>query len=175
MPSLLNVIISRQLSGSGCGRLLLSDGVTSADLSVKGMQGVFAAVSIDARSARKGVPAVGDAASAAKNLDEYQFLICSLAPSLPDSDPSKLQLQKYRVAIIAAFAKLVPLLQNIQADGLAEWGRHARALLQETSDAYVKAKSNVKMQVISHKDALEYFGVPEGQIDAALGAFYGYT
>ena len=58
---------------------------------------------------QKVLPAIGDVASAAKNLDEYQFLICSLVPSLPDSNPSKMELQKYRVAIIAAFAKLVPL------------------------------------------------------------------
>ena len=107
---MLNSIISLQLSSSSCSKLLSGDGITTSDLTIKGVHGIFGPVSIDARSAKKGVPAIGDVASAAKNLDEYQFLICSMVPSLPDSNPSKMELQKYRVAIIAAFAKLVPLL-----------------------------------------------------------------
>jgi hypothetical protein len=136
--------------------------------------GIFGAASIDARSARKSVSAIGDVASAAKNLDEYQFLICSLVPSLPDSHPSKMELQKYRVAIIAAFAKLVPLLllKSMQQDDFVQW---SKAILEETSDTYLKANSNSKMQIASHKDAFEYFGVPEERIQAALRAFYDYN
>jgi hypothetical protein len=103
---LLNSIISLQLSSSSCSKLLSGDGITTSDLTIKGVHGIFGPVSIDARSAKKGVPAIGDVASAAKNLDEYQFLICSMVPSLPDSNPSKMELQKYRVAIIAAFANM---------------------------------------------------------------------
>jgi hypothetical protein len=142
-------------------------------LSIKGIQGIFEAASVDVRAARKSVPAVGQAASIAKNLDEYQFLICSLVRSLPDSDPSKMQLQKYRVAIIAAFARLASNLKEISPDELAQWNRHARSLLEETSEAYVKAKSNAKLQVTSHRETFEYFGVPEDRIGAALRAFYG--
>jgi hypothetical protein len=83
---LLNSIISHQLSTSSCNKLLSGDGITTSDLTIKGVHGLFGPVSIDARSARKSVPAIGDVASAAKNLDEYQFLICSLVPSLPDKD-----------------------------------------------------------------------------------------
>lgn len=169
----LNAMISRLLAGPGCRRLLAGDGITTAELSIKGMQGMFEAISVDARSARKSVPEVGQAASVAKNLDEYQFLICSLAPSLPDSDPSKLHLQKYRVGIAAAFAMLASLLKETSPEGLAQWNRHARSLLEETSEAYVKAKSNAKLQVAGHKEAFEFFGVPEEKIDAALAAFYG--
>ncbi len=176
MPSLLNSIISRQLSSSSCSKLLLGDGITSFDLTIKGVSGLFGAVSIDVRSTRKIVPAIGDVASAAKNLDEYQFLICSLVPSLPDSNPSKIELQKYRVAIIAAFAKLVPLLisKDIRQEDLVQWSKHAKALVEETSDAYLKANSNSKMQVALHEDAFEYFEVPVDRVQAALRAFYDY-
>jgi hypothetical protein len=171
---LLNSIISHQLGGSSCSKLLSGDGITTSDLTIKGVQGIFGAVSIDARSARKSVPAIGDVASAAKNLDEYQFLICSLVPSLPDSSLSKMELQKYRVAIIAAFTKLVPLLKSTQQDDLVRWSRHAKALLEETSDAYFKAKSNSNLQIASHNEAFVYFEVPEEKIQAALRAFYDY-
>lgn len=170
---LLNAIISRQLSGSACARLLAGDGVTTPDLSVKGARGIYEPASVDVRSAKKTAPSIGEAASVAKNLDEYQFLICSLVPSLPDSNPAKMELQKRRVAIVAAFAKLVPLLQK-QGD-LSEWNVHAKKLLEETSEAYVKAKSNAKLEVTRHKDAYEFFDVPEDRLDAALRAAYGQT
>jgi hypothetical protein len=169
----LNLIISRVLASSGCNRLLASDGITTPELSIKGMQGILEAASVDARAAGKSVPEVGQAASIAKNLDEYQFLICSLIPSLPDSDPSKLVLQKYRVAIVAAFAQLAANLIKIRRDDLAQWNRHARSLLEETSEAYLKAKSNAKLQVASHREMFEFFGMPEDTIDVVLRAFYG--
>ena len=176
MPSLLNSIISRQLSSSGCSKLLSGDGITTFDLTIKGVHGLFGPVSIDVRSTRKIVPAIGDVASAAKNLDEYQFLICLLVPSLPDSNPSKMELQKYRVTILAAFAKLVPLLllKDIRQDDLVQWSKHAKALLEETSDTYLKANSNSKMQIASHKDVFDYFEVPVDRVQVALRAFYDY-
>ena len=176
MPSLLNSIISLQLSNSSCNKLLSGDGITSSDLTIKGVHGLFESLSIDARSTKKNMPALGDVASAAKNLDEYQFLICSLVPSLPDSDPLKMQLQKYRVAIIAAFAMLVPLLllKDVRQDDLTQWSKHAKALLEETSDTYLKANTNSKLQITLHKDAFEYFEVPEDRVQVALRAFYDY-
>ena len=173
---MLNSIISHQLTSSSCSKLLSGDGITTSDLTIKGVYGIFGAASIDARSARKSVSAIGDVASAAKNLDEYQFLICSLVPSLPDSNPSKMELQKYRVAIIAAFAKLVPmlLLKSMRQDDLVQWSKHAKALLEETSDTYLKANSNSNLQIASHKDVFEYFEVPVDKVQVALRAFYDF-
>lgn len=176
MRSLLNSIILHHLSSSSCSKLLLGDGITTSDLTIKGVHGIFGPVSINIRYARKNVPAIGDVASDAKNLDEYQFLICSLVPSLPDSNLSKMELQKYRVAIIAAFAKLVPilLLKSMSQDDLAQWSKHAKALLEGTSEAYLKANSNPNLQIASHKDAFEYFDVPIDKVQVALRAFYDY-
>ncbi|MGI0028906.1 MAG: hypothetical protein ACREAQ_04240 [Nitrososphaera sp.] len=170
---LLDAIISRELDGSGCRKLLSGDGITSPDLTIKGMLGVFEGFSIDTRLVRKSVPAIGDASSVAKNLDEYQFLLCLLVPTLPDSDPSKLQLQKYRVAIVAAFARLAGILRELKQDDLEPWVTHARLLLEETSDAYVKVRTNASLRVIPHKETFEFFGMPEESIEAALRAFYG--
>ena len=79
----LNTMISRLLAAPGCDRLLTNDGITSSELRIKGLQGVFGPASVDVR---KVVPQVAHTASIAKNLDEYQFLLCSLIRSLPDSD-----------------------------------------------------------------------------------------
>ena len=87
-----------------------------------------------------------------------------------------MELQKYRVAIIAAFAKLVPLLllKDIPQEKLVQWSKHAKALLEETSDTYVKVNSNSKMQVALHKDIFEYFEVPLERVQVPLRAFYDY-
>jgi hypothetical protein len=173
MPS-PNLIISRVLASSGCSRLLTADGITTQELSMKGLQGIFESTSVDAKAARKTVPSIGQAASIAKNLDEYQFLICSLVPSLPDSDSSKMQLQKYRVVIVAAFAQLARnLKENRLEEDLEQWNRHARLLLEDTSNGYVKAKSNAKLQIVGHKEIFDFFGMPEDTIDEALRAYYG--
>jgi len=140
------------------------------------MHGLFGSVSIDVRSTRKNMPAIGEVASVAKNLDEYQFLICSLVPSLPDSNPLKMELQKYRVVIIAAFAKLVSLLllKDIRQDGLMLWSKHAKSILEETSDTYLKATTNSTLQITLHKEAFGYFEIPEDRAQVALRAFYHY-
>ena len=47
--------------------------------------------------------------SLAKNLDEYQYIVCH---AIPDANPYKKELQKCRVLIIASFAKLIPMLAS---------------------------------------------------------------
>jgi hypothetical protein len=170
---MLGMIISRVLAGPACSRLLAGDGITSPDLSIKGVPGIMEAAAIEMRQARKGAPAIGQAASIAKNLDEYQFRICSLVPSLPDSDPRKLQLQKYRVAAVAALAALAAALHKPDQASLERWSAHAGPLMEETSEAYLKAKSNSKLQATNHKNVFEFFRVPEDRVDEALKAFYG--
>jgi hypothetical protein len=172
VPSILNSIISRELSAPSCRRILAADGVTSSYLSINAAAGLFPAASIDVREARKSLPEIGEASSAAKNLDEYQYLICSLAPSLPDSDPSKLSMQKYRIAIFAAFAKLVSILGANQGE-LGEWSRQARWLVEETSEAYLKAKSGIQTYAVRRRELFDYFGVPEDAVDSALRSYYG--
>jgi hypothetical protein len=171
---LLNIIIHHQLAGSDCSKLLSGDGIATSDLTIKGVHRIFGPVSIDIRSVKKSIPAIGNVISAAKNLDEYQFLICSLVPFLPDSNLSKIELQKYRVTIIAAFTKLVPMLKTLKQDELAQWSRHAKALVEEASDAYFKARSNSNLKITSHKETFEYFDIPEEKVQAALRAFYEY-
>jgi len=166
-------MISRLLAAPGCDSLLTSDGITSSELRIKGLQGIFEAASVDIRSAKEVVPQIAHTASIAKNLDEYQFRLCSLIRALADSDPSKLELQKYRVGIVAAFARLVDILHTNRPDELEKWNRFARLLLEETSEAYLKAKSNAKLQVTGHKEAFEFFGVPDDKITTSLRELYG--
>ena len=78
--------------GTPCRRLLAGDGITTADFTVNNAQWVFDGLSIDARAARKNAAEIGDSFGIVKNLDEYQYRIGSLIPSLVDSTPAKIQL-----------------------------------------------------------------------------------
>lgn len=172
--TLLGAIMSRGLSSSSCKRILLEDGVTSPYLRINSVPGISGSAAVDVRATKKSLPEIAEVASAAKNLDEYQFLVCSLVPSLPDSDAAKLELQKYRVAILAAFARLVVILNEQRPQELlGEWSRNARWLVEETSDAYLQAKSGVKTYPLKRKELFDYFGVPEPAVISALRAFYG--
>jgi hypothetical protein len=153
-----------------CRKLLAGDGVTTPDFTLVALAGVFEGVSFDARAARKEMPALGEAFGIAKNLDEYQHRICSLVPSLADSDPAKVRLQKYRVGIIAAFAKLATLVRTGE---VSEWNRHARLLLEEASNAYVASGSGQKPYAASIAGALAFFGLQEDAVDRALASMYG--
>jgi hypothetical protein len=172
MPSALNAIIARELSSPSCRKILSGDGVTTPYLAINPVPGIFAGAVVEVKSAKRSLPELGDVASAAKNLDEYQFLICSLVPSLPDSSESKMELQKYRVAILAAFAALVSLLKE-KPGALGEWRRNAAWLVEDTSDAYHETRSHAALHTTRHKYALQYFGVPEDSVIAALRSFYG--
>jgi hypothetical protein len=86
---------------------------------------------------------IGITSSLAKNLDEYQYIVCSEIRSIPDINPYKKDLQKYRVLIISAFAKLIPMLTSLSTDkSLQEWNRFAQILLAQVSETRVKARDN---------------------------------
>jgi hypothetical protein len=86
----------------------------------------------EGRSQRIKFKSIGHTASNAKNLDEYQFIICSEISSMSDSNPAKLQLQTYKIAIIASFGKLVPLLIDLNSkENLQSWNSLADILLME--------------------------------------------
>ncbi|GEM_PF-491032 len=175
--SLVNLIVNRHLSMSGCQRMLSSDGITSSVLAIRGIAGVFEGISLDMRSARKQNVSFGECASTAKNLDEYQFRICTYVPLVADTNPSKIQLQKYRIAIISAFAKLSSILVTGKTQSLAEWNSIAKMLLVDASDTYTKASSGAGYQPLQlaqmTPESYHFFGITESQIDSALDRMYG--
>lgn len=166
------MLIDAVMSQARCKRFLAGDGITTLEFTVSAFPGAFEGLSIDARAAKKSSPVFGDAFSVAKNLDEYQYRICALVPSLADS-PAKTLLQKYRIAVAAAFAKLVHVMRQDQGS-LQAWTVHARLVLEEASDAYVAvAAGSAPSQKPKIGDALTFFGLQEVDLDRALAAAYG--
>ena len=90
--------------------------------------------------------------SIAKNLDEYQYIVCSEVRSLPDSNPFKKELQKYRIIIMTSFAKLIPILSSLGSDkDLQEWNRFAQVLIHRFQKRFIRQeliKKDMKNQTV---------------------------
>jgi hypothetical protein len=180
MARLLQAIINKHIyTQQKCRKLLSKDGITTQELVIDKLDGLFESISVNIRIQRTTLSNIGKTASIAKNLDQYQFMICSEIPSMNDRNPLKIQLQKYRIAIIASFVKLVPLLRTINSDNdLQEWNSFADILLTQASETLVKARSHQKIvsrlynDNIRLKETLEFFDVPEKEIDQELETIY---
>ena len=110
LSSLVQRIIYKYItSGIKCAKILAEDGITTKELVISQLDGLSREMSVNINLLLGKYPNITRTASIAKNLDEYQFLVCREISSIPDFDPLKIQLQKYRVGVIAAFAKLVDL------------------------------------------------------------------
>jgi hypothetical protein len=195
LSSLVQRIIYKYItSGIKCTKILAEDGNTTKELVISQLDGLSREMSVNINLLRGKYPNITRTASIAKNLDEYQFLVCREISSIPDIDPMKIQLQKYRVGVIAAFAKLVAILEdadNLSAE-LEKWNSFANSLLVETSETLLKARNKMKkkeghnndsnssdqfqagysQQNLRIKEALNFFGVPENDIDEELIRVY---
>jgi hypothetical protein len=176
--SLLDLIVQRLFHySSKCRRIISSDGITTRIFSIDNFDGIFEGITIDAELSRRNLLSLGNTMSTAKNLDDYQYKICLEIPSIPDSDPLKLQLQKFRIAIIASFAILVMILKSSNAeDELRKWNSFATILLRKTSEFVTNLGTN--KDIIENYDdshlsgAFAFFKVPRGDMEKALTNVY---
>lgn len=172
-------IIENIAQGSSCRRLLDKDGINSPDLIVSRLPKIFDELVINMKSARIKTPKIGDTASIAKNLDEYQYLICSEVSSIPDQKPVKLELQKYRISIIACFVKLIDVLKPFNGEHELElWNSLAKLILVKSSEtlAIARTKQDTPRRSVKEGDdlsnALSYFGIVEKDLETDLRKLY---
>ena len=179
MVSLSQIIVNKYIiTDIKCHKLLSKDGVTTQDFAIDKIEGLFEGISVNIRPQRSRFPSIGSTSSIAKNLDEYQYIICSEIRSLPDSNSFKKELQKYRIIIMASFAKLIPILSSLDSDkDVKEWNRSAQALLSHVSETRQKARVNQKGYEKSDsnkalKSAFDFFGISEEEVDKMLQNIY---
>jgi hypothetical protein len=126
-----------------CHKLLSNDGITSPVLTIDKAERLFEGITVNVKFQKTRFASIGNTSSLAKNLDEYQYIVCREIRSIPDINPYKKDLQKYRVLIISVFAKLIPMLTSLSSDThLQEWNRFAQILLTQVSETLVKARVN---------------------------------
>jgi hypothetical protein len=174
MLGLLHAIIQRSISSYlPCRSLVSSDGITTRNFTIDCFPGIYAGASIDAVLSRRTINILGNTLGIAKNLDEYQLKICSNIPSIPDSDPVKLHLQKFRIGIIASFAALVPILHSDEpAKGLVTWNIFAAKLLRKTSEFFNSLGMDMKPDDNDIEETFKFFQVPVGQVNAVIKELY---
>jgi hypothetical protein len=159
-----------------CHKLLSKDGITTQDLIIDKVEGLFEGIRVNTKSQRSLLPGIGIASGIVKNLDEYQYIICSEIRSIPDTNAYKKELQKSRIAIIASFAKLIPILHSRSDKDLKKWNYFAQILLTQISEMLVKTRLNQNKYDKSNSDSLkstfDYFDVPDKEVDSILQSIY---
>jgi hypothetical protein len=176
--AILNTIVQKLADGAlQCQRMISSDGITTRNFTIDMLSGIFECVSLDADLSRRNIPPLGKTIGIAKNLDEHQLRICLIVPSFSDTDPSKLNLQKFRLAIIASFAVLVTTLRSRNAIiGLESWNFFATKLLLKTSEFVSKLGTDTMADTDADDSYLEetfnYFHVPLADMRIAIKNLY---
>src|SRR5215469_12619591 len=78
-----------------CHKLLSNDGITSPVLTIDKVEGLFEGITVNVKFQKTRFASIGNTSSLAKNLDEYQYIVCREIRSIPDINPYKKDLQKY--------------------------------------------------------------------------------
>jgi hypothetical protein len=174
MAGLLHAIVQTSIKNSlPCRGMISSDGITARNFTIDRLSGIHTGTSIDAQQSQRNIPILGNTLGIAKNLDEYQLKICLKIPSLPDSEPVKLHLQKFRIGIIASFAALVEILQLAEpADCLVKWNFFAAKLLRRTSDFFNTSGAVTNPEDNDIEKTFKFFQVPIPEVNAAVKDLY---
>ena len=160
-----------------CHKLLSKDGIRTQDLIIDKVEGLFEGIWINTKSQRVILPSIGNAAGIMRNLDEYQYIVCSEIRFISDINSYKKELQKYRITIIASFAKVIPILQSRSDEDLKKWNYFAQILLTQISETRVKSKLNStkyndKTNNNLMRSMFDYFNMPEKELDDILQRVY---
>src|ERR671933_659633 len=176
VPVYHKIINKYIINNAKCHKLLSSDGITSRDLVIEKVIGILEGIRLNIKSEVSVLPNIAKAAGIAKNLDEYQYIVCLEIGDIPDTNSYKIELQKYRIAIIAAFSKLVSVLLLRSDKELQKWNHFAQILLTEVSETRVKIRLQ---QDIDHninndllKSTFDYFDISVSDVDRLLESIY---
>src|SRR5919199_6807605 len=165
VPVYHKIINKYIINNAKCHKLLSSNGITSRDLVIEKVIGILEGIRLNIKSEVSVLPNIAKAAGIAKNLDEYQYIVCSEVGDIPDTNLCKRELQKYRVAIIASFSKLVSVLLLRSDKELQKWNYFAQILLTEISEILIKVRLKQDKYHDINKDLLkstfDYFELPE--------------
>jgi hypothetical protein len=176
MPGLLHAILQNWVSGSlQCRNIVSSDGITTRNFTIDRLPGICVGTSIDAELSRRNINSLGNTLGIAKNLDEYQLKICLKIPSLPDYDPTKTHLQKFRIGIIASFAILVATLRSDEPENrLVRWNIFAAKLLRKASEFFNGLRTDINPDDGDLEETFKFFQVPIEDVYAVVKGLYSY-
>jgi hypothetical protein len=153
--------------------MLSGDGITTRNFTIDSLSGIHRGASIDAQQSQRNIRILGNTLGIAKNLDEYQLKICLKIPFIPDSEPVKLHMQKFRIGVVASFAALVEALQSDEpANRLVKWNFFAAKLLRKTSDYLNSSGAVINPEDNDIEETFKFFQVPIAEVNAAVRDLY---
>lgn len=170
-------LFNNYLSSSQCNKFLVKDGISSPFFEIKKHPGFFSETRLDVLSLRNKCPDIRTSLSILKNLDHYQYLICTLIPNIADTNPYKKLLQKIRFIIIFSFAKFLELLNDKKFDEIDHWNFLSKKLLEKVAEMVNYFRQGTKFDEILNEIKLDdelfhYLNIDKEIINEALDQFY---
>jgi hypothetical protein len=170
-------LINKYVENLDCFFAILSDGIASDNFMITKSDGLFLPTTLNVQFKNR-YPSLGKTFSIAKNLDFYQNKICQLVPSFPDLSSMKINLQKYRVIVIALLLRLVEIIHTrLSEPSLQEWNIHADSVLISTSETVINSNSNQSASGVKNITEISastflYLGLDNKNLEKNISSFY---
>jgi hypothetical protein len=178
--SLIHDIVINFLVNHNCIKIIAKDGVIEKHFVIEPHSNLFSKISIDVPKTKDKCPEIARTVSIAKNLDFYQNNVCLEIKNIADKNIGKQILQKLRVMVISALAKLNDLI--LRSDSidklriiLTEWNLHANTLLEIVSDYVTKCKGGTLEKRLNHprlNAVLKYLNLNVKELNAEISIMY---
>ena len=178
--SQIHDIVINFLANHNCIKIIVKDGVTENYFVIEPHSNLFSKISIDVPKTKDRCPQIARSVSIAKNLDFYQKNVCLEIKNIGDKNIIKQILQKLRVMVISALAKLNDLI--LRSDSidklritLTEWNLHANILLEIVSDYVTKFKGGTFERKLNHprlSAVLKYLNLNVKELNAEISIMY---
>jgi hypothetical protein len=177
MSSSIQLITTYLQLSYQCKKYLVKDGITSSYFEIEKYPGFFNKTNLDVISLKKRFPQLKNSFSILKNLDHYQYLICTLIPNISDTNPFKKVLQKNRFIIIFSFAKFFELLDNNNFDQIESWNFLSTKLLEVVAYTVNSFRQGTTFEEIINESKLDeelfnYLNLDIDKIDKVLNQYY---
>src|SRR6187551_2491216 len=115
------------INDAKCCKFMSKDGITTQELAIEKVDGIFDSIQMNVRP-ESTLPFIVRACGILKNLDDYQYIVCSEVRGIPDSNSFKKIFQKYRVTIVGSFARFILIIYSKIMALIKEWIHFARLL-----------------------------------------------
>jgi hypothetical protein len=178
--SQIHDILINFLANHNCTKIIVKDGITESYFVIEPHSNLFSKISIDVPKTKDRCPQIARSISIAKNLDFYQKNVCLEIKNIADKNIMKQILQKLRVMVISALAKLNDLILHFDSIdklrlALSEWNLHANVLLEIVSDYVTKFKGSAFEKRLSHPKlsaVLKYLNLSVKELNAEISMMY---
>jgi hypothetical protein len=160
-----------------CKKFLVKDGITSPYFEINTEPGFFTKTKYDIISLKNTFQQIGESMSILKNFDYYQYLMCTMLPDIPDTNPYKKEFQKVRFIIICSLTKFISLLHIGDYETIKKWNILSKKILELVAEIVNGYRQGVEFREISNgfnvnNEFCIFFNLDIEKMDEELNYFY---